>query len=258
MKPLFFGDAKRQLFGVFQPAEDDAPQRDVAVVLSYPGMPEYNMSHWSFRRLAGLLSRQGFPSFRFDYYGTGDSSGCAEAGDLTQWVEDIGTAAVEARDLSGAREISLVGMRLGAALAATAVAQGLVARDLVLWDPVVCGASYLHELERLDAYHRLMRLYPKARPCQELLGFTLPNHVRRQLEELDLARYQLTSCERLVIVASEDREEDRRLASVHSARVVVAADDESNRSHVAEGMTAQLTTKPLIAIVEALANGGAD
>ena len=76
MKPLFFGEANRRLYGVYHPPAK--PSRH-AVLLCYPGMQEYNAAHWMFRRLATSLSREGHHVLRFDYYGTGDSDGETDA-----------------------------------------------------------------------------------------------------------------------------------------------------------------------------------
>src|SRR4051812_44614801 len=98
MKPLFFGDSRRQLFGVYQPPRSGAG-RNHAVLLCYPGVQEYNMSHWAFRKLAAHLAREGLHVFRFDYFGTGDSAGATIEGTPAQWIADIRTAARELIDL---------------------------------------------------------------------------------------------------------------------------------------------------------------
>lgn len=256
MRAIFFGDAGRQLFGAYHAAEQDAPERNLAVVLAYPGMPEYNMAHWMFRRLSGVLSRAGFPTLRFDYYGTGDSAGESEDGTLEHWTRDIETAAREVLDLSGAREVSLVGMRLGASLAARAVAGGLAVRDLVLLDPVVSGKKYLRELEGLDRFQRIVRLYPRARPHSELLGFPLPAEVRRDIANLDLLQLAQLDFERFELVATNERPEyaqfvGRLIAAGKDANLTFVPDD-SAQARAAEGQAALLSSKPISAIAEAL------
>ena len=77
MKPIFFGDSKRKLYGVYAPPTG-ASRRSHAVLLCYPGLQEYGTSHWSFRRLSAMLAREGHHVLRFDYFGTGDSAGNVE------------------------------------------------------------------------------------------------------------------------------------------------------------------------------------
>src|SRR5581483_1362674 len=135
MKPLFFGDSKRRLYGVLQEPVGNA--RETGVVLCYPAPQEYHMTHWAFRRLAALLAKAGFPALRFDYSCTGDSSGSAHAASPEAWAQDVAAAAAELKDLTGVRKVALLGMRFGAAVATRAVATlGLKVSHLVLWEPV--------------------------------------------------------------------------------------------------------------------------
>jgi uncharacterized protein len=147
MNPLFFGTSDRPLFGVYHPPRT-RDGRAHAVVLCYPAGQEYMRAHRAFRQLAILLSRAGFPVLRFDYYSTGDSGGDADAGSLDGWVGDIGTAIDEVRDTAAVREVSLVGLRLGAWLAASVQARRTDVRSVVLWDPVSQGADYIVDLLR--------------------------------------------------------------------------------------------------------------
>jgi len=262
MKPLFFGESERQLYGVYHPGGGDRRPRDVGVLLCYPGMHEYNMTHWAFRKLAGLLSRAGFPVLRFDYRGTGDSTGRTGEGGIAAWVGDVRTAALELRDLSGARALSLVGMRLGGALALTAVNQGLEARDVVVWDPVVAGRDYLEELQNLDASERLLRLYPqkasRAEPSSDVLGFPLPEAMRRELRAIALASPGALKLERLTIVASADVPGYRMLRDAvrasGKAAEIVGLSQAPGRS-AAGGHAAVLSSEPLSVIVESLTRG---
>lgn len=165
------------------------------------------MAHWAFRKLAGMLAREGFHVFRFDYRGTGDSAGRTEDGDPSAWIDDVRAAAAELKDIAGVRAVSLVGMRLGASIAALACAGGLAVRELVLWEPVVNGARYLAELDVVDRRRNLLLLHPRARndgPRDELFGFPVTPAQRSAIEGIDLCRTGKVSARRVLIVAPDD------------------------------------------------------
>jgi pimeloyl-ACP methyl ester carboxylesterase len=145
MTSYFFGEATSPLYGIYTPA-DSLTDRSEGVVLCYPLSKEYMRAHWAFRQLADLLAAKGFHVFRFDYSCTGDSAGDDADASWDRWVADIGAAMGELRDASGARKISLVGLRAGACLALEA-APRFKADRLVLWDPLVDGPTYFGELE---------------------------------------------------------------------------------------------------------------
>jgi alpha-beta hydrolase superfamily lysophospholipase len=263
MRPLFFGDGHRQLFGAYHAVPETSEQRDAAVVLAYPSVFEYNMSHWALRKLAAILARAGFPTLRFDYYGTGDSAGETGSGLPSDWVGDIHAAADEVRDLSGARRLMIVGLGLGASLGVLAVESGLEVEQLVLWDPVVNGRDYIRALERLDERQRLHRLYPRGPwtfvPKRELLGFPFPAALRKALEGVDLQRVRLRPKQRVSVVASTEQPAYRALATNMEARqlsVTLQVVSETNSDpNAAEGEAALLSSRPLHAITEALMLG---
>ena len=146
MTPLFFGSSQRRLYGAYDPPQGARPGAR-AVVLCYPWGQEYLRAHRSMRRLANMLAAVGCHVLRFDYFGTGDSMGTAHEVSRRGWEQDIETAIEELQDTSGATQVSLVGLRLGATLAAhVAVRKKKLVHTLVLWDPVVSGLEYLEEL----------------------------------------------------------------------------------------------------------------
>ena len=152
MTPFFFGTRQRRLFGVYSPAR--APARSAAsgagtraVVLCNPWGQEYLRAHRALRHLAGLLNDTGVHVLRFDYFGTGDSTGDMPDASLAGWQDDIETAIDELKDTTDAARVGLVGLRLGGTLAARVAARRRKDVDsLVLWDPVASGAAYLDEL----------------------------------------------------------------------------------------------------------------
>ena len=203
--PSFFGDAHRQLFGVYHPASD-APARRAGVVLCYPGPQEYRQAHWAYRRLAALLAERGLHVLRFDYHATGDSAGASSEGRLAQWVADVDTAVRELQDIAGVRRTSLVGMRLGGAIAARAVAGGVPAADLVLWDPVVFGSEYLAGLDTEHAMGLRNRTYPEddRGDADEVLGFVLAPKMRADIAAIDLTTEGCGQPGRVLVVAADE------------------------------------------------------
>jgi alpha-beta hydrolase superfamily lysophospholipase len=203
MIPKFFGDADRQLFGIYH-APAPAEARDVGVVLCHAGPHEYRHTYWSFRRLAGLLAKAGLHVLRFDYGGTGDSTGELATESLGAWTKDVRTAARELKELAGTRRLSLVGMRLGAVVAARAAADGLRVDDLVLWEPVVRGSDYLAQLDALEEDRIVQLRYPQFadRVPGEILGYSLGESARAELAAVDLTTGGFGTPKRAVIVAS--------------------------------------------------------
>jgi pimeloyl-ACP methyl ester carboxylesterase len=117
------------------------------VLLCNPFGEEASRAHRTYRVLATQLERAGYASLRFDYSSTGDSLGDSVDATIDAWVEDIAVAAEQLQSRSGVTRITIVGLRLGAALAMLASTRGaLRLRHLLMWDPVIDGAVYLREL----------------------------------------------------------------------------------------------------------------
>jgi len=155
---------------------------------------------------------------RFDYYGTGDSAGMACEADLGQWQSDVNTSMIEFKDISGISKVSLVGLRLGAMLAATAPVQSHRVRKLVLWDPVVTGASYIENLRKLHAssLDRLSPLHPGRAPgefvgMEELIGFRFSDNLIAEIEAVNLLNISEFSASEIYLFVSEQQQEYEQL-----------------------------------------------
>ncbi len=141
MEAFYFGPSESYLLGVFHPRQ--GTNRNEGIVLCNPFGQEYLRAHKSMRRLAINLAGLGYPVLRFDYRGTGDSAGDIDGHTADHWVEDIGHAIQELVDVAAVTRVALIGLRLGALLAAQAAARfGQVSR-LVMWDPIADGAEYV-------------------------------------------------------------------------------------------------------------------
>lgn len=141
MEAFYFGPSETYLFGAFHPRQ--GMSRNEAIILCNPFGQEYLRAHKSIRRLAINLANLGYPVLRFDYRGTGDSAGDINGVSADQWVSDIGHAIQELQDVAAVPKVALIGLRLGALLAAKAATENDQVSRLVMWDPIVDGAAYV-------------------------------------------------------------------------------------------------------------------
>jgi len=186
-------------FGWFHPADGD---RGVVMCASigYEGL----CAHQSWRVLAERLAAGGLPTLRFDYPGEGDSlDDPAEADIVDAWREQIRTAVRWMREAIGVREVTLVGLRLGAALAAEV---GGVER-LVQIAPVVKGSAYLRELKVMARVLAASGATPEASVAAatagddiHLEGFAITQSMAAAIKRIDLTRLAASPAERVLLL----------------------------------------------------------
>ena len=142
------GDHGR-LFSVrYAPREDDqTTSRRHAVLLCNPYGHEYARAYRNLQQFAVQLCQAGFDVMRFDYASTGNSEGNCEHATVERFQDDIFTASQHLRTESACDLLSVVGIRLGASLAATDLRH--TADRIVLWDPIFDGGKFLGLLEGL-------------------------------------------------------------------------------------------------------------
>jgi alpha-beta hydrolase superfamily lysophospholipase len=137
MIPFYFGADDQRLYGVYEAALDSGAGSRAVVLCNAVGN-EYIYAHRTMRNLSSRLSKAGFHVLRFDYYGTGDSSGGSDEVSPQRWCENIKAAMVELQEMTGAARMSLIGLRFGANLAARVAARSpTVINSLALWEPLV-------------------------------------------------------------------------------------------------------------------------
>lgn len=210
MTPLFFGSRQQQLFGMYHPA-NSRNSMSHGVLLCPPVGQEHLRTYMAFRQLAIQLSSLGFDVLKFDYYGVGDSAGESEQGSIDVWIGDVKRAYQELKDMSGLQSVSIVGLRLGAALAAKAVSTGLKVKNLVLWDPVVKGHEYIRELRELTANVLNGCSDSELTHIEVLVGFPFATQNVASISNLDVSEIDLAAARNTFLILSENRHDYQEL-----------------------------------------------
>ncbi|KHO18149.1 alpha/beta hydrolase [Mycolicibacterium setense] len=145
--PTWFGPEETRLFGVVHVPDGGVAR--AGVVICPPLGRQHLDTYRGLKMLAQRLCASGFATLRFDYPGTGDSTGdqCRDSA-VDDYLESIRTA-VDYLRASGAQSVALVGLRAGALLAATAASSIEDLGGLILWDPAADGRRYLREQQAL-------------------------------------------------------------------------------------------------------------
>ncbi len=151
MEPYYFKSGDDDLFGAYHPA-NDMMSRKSAIICS-PIFQEYHRTYRMFSNMADRWSQKGYHVLRFDYYGTGDSSGDLQHAGPARWVSDISAAMKELSEISGADQVSMLGIRYGALLAAAAVEELENVESMIMWDPIWLGDEYLRQMELSQAHY---------------------------------------------------------------------------------------------------------
>jgi pimeloyl-ACP methyl ester carboxylesterase len=122
----------------------------VAVLICPSLMQDALLSHVSLRLLGDKLAEAGYWALRFDYPGTGDSEAEGDVeppeGHWQSWLNSIDGAADWLRETTGASELVLCGLRIGATLASLVAAKREDVAGLIQLAPVMRGNSYVRQL----------------------------------------------------------------------------------------------------------------
>jgi pimeloyl-ACP methyl ester carboxylesterase len=230
LTPIRFGLPNRQLFGAIHLPSAGAV-REECVLICNPFGQEAIRCHRLLRVLAERLARSGFNVMRFDYFGTGDSDGEDVEGNMETWVNDVCRANQELCLRSGCHFSAWFGLRLGANLAAKASSRTeLAPRHLVLWDPVIAGATYLDELAAADiaaglenysarwTIEKRLRDLVIGESATAALGFSLPPSLRNQMRAISAADFGKTSAARVTILNGKTPESVSEITQLMAGR----------------------------------------
>jgi len=193
-RPIYFGADERPLFGwLHLPATPRAP---LGLIVSSPFGYEEICAHRALRHFANASASAGVAALRFDPDGCGDSAGDDRDPDRVRaWIAGVHHAADQLRRAAGVEAVCLLGVRLGALIAATAAADwpadGVALAGLIAIAPVVSGKAYLRELRALQMALGLGEPPPGAAvdaDIQEAIGFAITAQTKADLGKIDLAK----------------------------------------------------------------------
>lgn len=204
-QPLYFGADGHRLFGwLHRPAA--AERRDLALVLCNPFGFEEVCAHRALRDMARSAADAGIAALRFDYPDSGHSCDVGEDGvDLWPlWADSVRQAIDAVRRATGASRVALLGVRLGALLAAAAAQDRDDVYGLVLVAPVVRGRAYLRELSLLGATGAGAAAAGAASDGIESAGFAMSGATCRSLSGVDLKALALPAGLRVRVVERDD------------------------------------------------------
>ena len=128
-----------------------AQPTDRALVFCHPFAEEKKCAHRAMVDAARACAEAGWAALRFDLRGCGDSPGVFAEQTLDGWRADMAAALDAAERETGAGAVGLLGLRLGATLAAQVAEERPEIARLALWEPIVDGAQYLQENLRRSA-----------------------------------------------------------------------------------------------------------
>jgi len=196
MQAGFFGPHTRPLLGCYHPPVAGGEPSALGVLLCSPFGCEELSAHRSLRVLAQQLAAAGLPVLRFDMDGCGDSAGSdTDPSRVSSWIASIGAAVDALRRQSGCAQVALVGLRLGALLAAQVARSRAVLNadvaQLVAIAPVVSGRRYLRECLALGSMQGGAHALAAEQGLLESGGFVFTRGTREALGQLDLSQTHL-------------------------------------------------------------------
>lgn len=229
-RAVYFGpqaNEGRALFGFYH-APRGGPGKPRAVVICPPLGYEGICAYPALRIFAERLAASGHPVLRFDYDGTGDSGGLdSDPGRVRAWIDSVGHAIDEVRALSGADEVCVFGVRMGATLAAAATAERGDVDRLVLWNPCPTGRAYAREMKMFRQFAEQtgeLTARPKAEgdTSEESGGFLLTAETLDALKKLDLLKLTKRAADTVLVLGRDDVPDDDKLAKALEAHGALA------------------------------------
>lgn len=207
-RPIYFKSGRQSLFGWLHMPEENN-RTDLGFVICKPFGYEAMCAHGSIRAFADACASAGATVLRFDYTGSGDSSGTDTDTDvLSQWCNDIRAAMDALRETGHVARLGLLGMRFGALLAGMVADADTSVENVIAVAPVISGRRYLRELRAFQVTSSSeASSTPDLAITQsglEVTGFQLSRASVDHLAKIDLARLGARVIPNLLVLDRDD------------------------------------------------------
>lgn len=195
------------------------PESHNGIVILPAFADEMNKSRHMLNLLSKKFCDENYHVITPDLFGTGDSHGNHKEANWETWLVDIETT-IKYLEEQGVTNVSLLGLRTGALLAADAISRSSVNfKHLVLWHPVIDGNVFISQFLRLRLAAGMISNDQKKETTKELLekllsgecvevaGYDLSPELALTLKEKSLKNVQdsLPNTTWIDIVPSSDR-----------------------------------------------------
>lgn len=158
--------------------------------------------------LAEKLAALGCPTLRLEYYGVGDSAGeDGEPGRFQEWLNGIVVGVRWLRENCGVGPVTLVGVRIGAAIAARAACCIECVEGLVFLAPVARGRRFLREMTlAANATAEIWQVEPHINDGDwfEAHGMRIDRATHDALEKLDIGKLPRRPAPRALVLDQPD------------------------------------------------------
>ena len=257
MEVFQFGDKEMPLVGYYHPPSSEANKMK-SIVICHPIGHEYNRTYRCLRNLATELAKAGFNVLRFNYYAMGDSSGDTSDATIKQWLNDVELACKEIVDMSGEKNLSVIGFRFGAALALK-TAEKIKFNKILLWEPVLDEKTYLTTLKTMhkDMLSDGNRFYqPDLESTYsdiELLGHPFSKNLQSEIDQLAVGFANLKRAKSVHLISSEHEKsnltkENEGKVQLHSFEDLGRWDDIGNIENM---LIANTAVSEIVGLMEA-------
>lgn len=172
------------------------------VIVCPPLGYEYTHSHRSLRHLCDHLAASGIVAIRFDYNGTGDSSGdLLDANRVECFQKNIAELVAWCKNTLSITQVSLLGLRLGATFSALYASRHPV-DELILWAPCEKGKAYVREMRALDKL--ASHVNTAERHYIDSAGFIMSEQTADELAQINLNDLVYRVKSRVLLISRDD------------------------------------------------------
>jgi len=222
VKAFYVSGNKNKLYAVYHPSPTNINSNHS--VLICPSITnDYQRSRPLLQQLAVKLSTNGYSSMRFDYSGTGDSSGDYTDGSIDQYKSDILSSLKELCTRSECSSVSIFGLRFSATLL-TNMEFPKEVKQLILFDPIENGNHFINTQRKLHTdllknpnHFQWRKSCVKDNNYEELLGQELTISFVRELKKLKLKHLDDNSLG-MIRITSKNNLESKLPISAHKLK----------------------------------------